>query len=842
MPLRSLGRRIAATTFAASTSMQNKYTEVPIEKLKRKCDYSKFDFETTETLSPTIGIIGQERAVRAMEFGLTIKNKGYNIFMMGPIGTGKTTYAKSIVTQMAENEKVPNDWCYIYNFNEPDKPLALTLPAGKGPILSRDMDDLIEQVQATIIRVFNSEDYERAKNDIIGEFQSKSNELLEELEKEAEKDGFLLRRTNTGIVSIPIKDGKPLEQEEFDQLNEEEKKLIEANRQKTQTKMAESTRKLKILEREARTTVAKLDKEMVLETINPYVLELKNKYEDDHMICDYLDKIEEDIIENLEFFKDKDDSQIPFPWVAQFKHEFALNKYKVNVFVNNGDLKGAPVVIETNPTYYNLIGGVEYRSLFGELTTDVTMIKSGAIHRANGGYLILQAFDVLNAFMAWDVLKRILKHRKVQIENIGEQYRAIPTVSLKPEPIPVDLKVIMIGNSFIYHLLYNYDDDFKKLFKVKADFDTRMPKTSETMTEYAQFISYHCNKEGLKHFTKDGVAAIIEYASRLVEDQKKLTTNFNRVLDMIYEANVWAERDGTEYIDEEHVNKAIKEKLFRSNRIEERIQELIQDGKILIDTKGESIGQVNGLAIYDFGDFVFGKPTRITAKTYMGRNGIINIERESNLSGNIHDKGVLILSGYLGGKYGQDKPISLSASIGFEQAYEGVDGDSASSSELYTILSSLAELPINQGIAVTGSVNQHGEIQPVGGVTEKIEGFFAVSKVQGFTGKQGVIIPYQNIDNLMLSDEVIEAVKEGKFHIYPIKNVDEGIELLTGIPAGKERKNGSYPKGSVNYLVNEKLKRFAQEIVAFGKDKDTKKSRSTSASKEKKTRKFIKRR
>ncbi len=799
--------------------MLKEHTRVPIEKLTKRCYATEFKFETTETLSPPNGIIGQERAAKAMEFGLQIKNKGYHIFIAGPLGTGKTTYAKNIVTEMAEREEVPNDWCYIYNFQEPDKPIALPLPAGKGHVLARDMEHLMEEVQSTIIRVFNSEDYQRSKNEIIEDFQRESNLLLEELEVQAANEGFLLKRTNNAIITLPLKDGKALEEEDFDALPEEEKKIIESNRHKVQARIVESNSKFKLLEKRARKSIAKLDDDTALEAISHYFDELKVKYQDNSKICDYLDKAQEDIIMNLDFFRDRDESNLPFPWALQFKHEVALHKYKVNVFVNNSDLKGAPVIVETNPTFYNLLGRVEYRSLLGELTTDLTMIKSGAIQKANGGYLILQAFDVLSSYMAWDTIKRVLKHGEAQIENMGDQYRAIQTASLKPEPIPIDLKVIMIGSPDLYYLLYHYDEDFRKLFKIKADFDWSMPRNPDNVNEYARFVSYHCEKDGLRHFTKDGMAALVEYASRLVGEQKKLTTNFNRILEIMHEANIWAQRDGAEYIEASHVNLAIQEKRYRSSRIEERIHEMINDGKLLIDTEGGVIGQVNGLAIYDFGDFIFGRPSRITAKTYMGRSGIINIERESNLSGNIHNKGVFILSGYLGGKYGQDKPLSLSASIGFEQAYDGIDGDSASSAELYAILSSLAELPINQGIAVTGSVNQHGEIQPVGGVTEKIEGFFAVCKAKGLTGTQGVIIPYQNIDNLLLSEEVIEAAKEGEFHIYPIRTVDEGIHILTGVPAGQKTKTGSYTKGSVNYLVDRKLRRFAKDIVAFGKKK-----------------------
>ncbi len=776
-----------------------------------------FEFETTETIPPLEDIIGQERAVKALDFGLKIKNKGYNIYMAGPLGTGKTTYAKSLICEIAKNEPVPDDICYVYNFDEPDKPRALTVPAGKGTWLSKHMETLISELKLAIPRAFSSEQYDNQKNSVLETLQNETNKVFDELEDSAQKEGFTLKRTNKGIMTIPLVDGEQVEQDDYDSLNEDQKKLIEENRQKIQSKMSYALRKVRELEKKAKEKIHKIEKDICLSVISQPIEELKKKYEDFPKITDFFDKVQVDIIENLNTFKEDDETQPSFPWVSQMKQASEMIKYKVNVIVNNGDKKGAPVIYETNPVYYNLVGKVEHKAMFGEMTTDFTMIKSGSLHKANGGYLIIQALDVLTAFMAWDALKRCLKTKEITIENMGEQYRLIATASLKPDPVPLDLKVILIGSPYIYHILYEHDPDFRKLFKIKADFDTEMSSTKENMYKYAAFISYHCAKEKLKHFDRSAVAKVIEHSSRLTENQKKLSTQFIDIVDLIYEANTWATQSDSEYVTSEHVETAIHEKALRSNRLEEKIGELIEEGKIMVDTTESVVGQVNGIAIYNMGDYIFGKPTRITARTYMGSKGIVNIERESKLSGNIHDKGVMIINGYLGGKYAQDKPISLSASIAFEQSYGNIDGDSASITEVCALLSALSGLPIKQGIGVTGSINQRGEVQPVGAVTRKIEGFFEVCKKHGLTGEQGVIIPHQNVDNLMLSNEVIKAVKKGKFHVYAVKDVDTAVQILTGEKAGKKNKNGKYSRGTVNYLVDKKLHKLAKDLSSFAK-------------------------
>ncbi len=530
-------------------------------------------------------------------------------------------------------------------------------------------------------------------------------------------------------------------------------------------------------------------------------------------------------MKNLDEFREEeltDEQQLLLPWLKS-SDESHTDKYKVNLLVDNSELEGAPVVTDYNPTYYNILGKVEHENEFGTMITDFTMIKSGLFHQANGGYLILQAKDVLSNIQSWEALKRVLRTGEISIENMKEQMGLIAVSTLKPEPIPVDVKVILVGSEYIYQMLYEYDEEFRKLFKIKVDFDAEMERNSANTRKLAQFIGSFCSRENSPHFDKTGVAKVVEYSSRLVQDQTKLSTRFNDIVEILSESAAWAEIEGCSLVTGEHVKKAIQEKIYRSNKYDKKLLKLLEDGAIMIDTEGEVVGQINGLTIIDTGDYSFGKPSRITANTFMGERGIVNIEREVEMSGTSHSKGIMILSGYIGQKYAQNMPLSLTASLCFEQLYGGVDGDSASSAELYAVLSSLSEVPIKQSIAVTGSVNQKGEIQPIGGVTEKVEGFFELCKLRGLNGQHGVIIPYQNIKNLVLNDEVIEACKEGKFNVYAVKTIDEGIEILTGKKAGTKKENGKYPAGTINYLVYEKLKKFSK--IASEAEKTTSKSK-----------------
>lgn len=768
-------------------------------ELRKFCDKNIFDFKTTEELQPIEYLIGQDRALNAINFSLDIKVDGYNLYVSGIPGTGRTTSIRRIVEEKAKNEKKPEDLVYVYNFKNPDKPNLIKFPAGKGNFFAKDIDEFISTIRKTIPKAFEAEDYEKRKNELVKKFQLEKEKLLNEVEMMAKEKGFLIQLTPTGVLTVPLQNGQPLKPEDFSKLSPDEQKRIQEEGEKLLEEINEVILRLKKIDKKIFESLKDLDIEVAVFAIGHLLKDLILKYEEVTEVSDYLESLKDDIIENLSFFKELKKSEE----VEEF-----LKRYKINVFVDNSNTKGAPVIYETNPTYYNLFGGIEYENKMGFMVTNFNLIKAGSIHRANGGYIIINALDLLINQFSWDTLKRTLKNKESIIENPLEQFKIIPTVSIKPEPIPINLKVILIGTPYIYYLLYYYDDEFKKLFKVKADFDTEMDKNEENMLKYVNFISSFVKKSNLKHLTKDAVSEVIDYGSRIAEKQNKVTTRFQIIGNLITEANYWAEKDGSKYIEDRHIIKAIEEKEYRSNLIEQKIHELIRDGTILIDVDGEKIGQINGLAIISLGDFTFGRPTKITADISMGAKGVINIEREVKLSGRIHDKGVMILSGFLGERYAKDKPLTISATLTFEQSYEEIEGDSASSAELYALISSIANIPIKQYYAVTGSVNQKGEIQPIGGVNRKIEGFFETCKIKGLNGKQGVIIPYQNKKDLMLKKEVINAVKDNKFHIYAIKTIDEGLEILTGLSIEE-----------IDKKVNEAIYNLAINYKKFGEAK-----------------------
>ncbi|RLF30893.1 MAG: ATP-dependent protease, partial [Thermoplasmata archaeon] len=753
--------------------------KVPVEKLRRVCPAEWLDFETTNEVKPLEGRIGQDRGVDAIRFGISIPSEGYNIYVAGAVGTGRLSTVLNIVKDKARGEQVPDDWCYVNNFKEPDAPRAIRLPAGKGREFARDMDELIADCRSEIPKAFESEEYEHRKNEALEAIQEKRAYLLSSLEEKAARLGFSIRFSKAGVVSIPVMDGRELSPDEFERLPQEQKERIEANGEKLQEEVAHVLSEIRKLEKESKERIRELDRQIALFAAGHLLDNLRRKYKDHADICEYLDEVQQDIINNIETFKQGDGEAPEFLGIKLPPIQSRYDEYRVNLLVDNSRTEGAPVIVERNPTYDNLFGRLEYKGRFGTMVTDFHMIKAGAVHRANGGYLILQALDVLKNPFAWDGLKRIIRAGEVRIESPWEQFRSLPVATLRPEPIPVNVKVIMIGSTFLYHLLYLLDEDFQRLFKVKSQFDVEMDWNLEHTKEYAAFVSLRCKEGDLLPFDKSAVAAVIEYGSWLAGDQQKLSTRFLQISDVIHEASYWAREAKSDTVRAEHVLEAISQKNYRSNMVEEKIQRLIEEGTLLIDTDGQVEGQVNGLAIYDLGDFEFGKPSRITATVSLGTKGVVNIEREAKMSGKIHSKGVMILSAYLARKFGHDKPLCLSASLCFEQLYDEVEGDSASSTELYALLSSLAGVPLKQNLAVTGSVNQKGEIQPVGGVTRKIEGFFDVCKRKGLTGDQGVIIPQKNVRNLMLRNDVVEAVKEGKFHIYAIQTVEEGIELLT---------------------------------------------------------------
>ncbi len=803
--------------------------ELPPERLRRVCDPCQFEFTSTEELPELEEIIGQERATRAIDFGIDIPCYGYNIYALGPAGAGKTTTIQTFLERRARTEKVPDDWVYVNNFQDPYQPWAISLPPGGARVLRDEIDEMLKSLQEEIPRAFESEEYEQHKARVVQELDEKRTAEFKRLEAFVNEQGFTLLRTPMGLIFAPMVDGQPMSEEQYQALAPEKKEELEKYRPILQKELEKATRQVRELEKEAKERLRNLDKEIAAFTVSHFFEALKEKYSQHDELVAYLEAMRNDMVQNVDALRKAaqapgegaaEGETMPAFFASRLKSPF--DKYRVNVIVDHSRTEGAPVIVEPNPTYQNLIGRIEHRAEFGSLVTDFSMIRGGALHRANGGYLVLDARAVLTSPLAWTALKRALRNREIRIEEMAQQLSLIATVGLAPEPIPLDVKVVLIGDPQTYYLLYALDEEFQKLFKVKADFVTEMEWTPENLQKYALFIHDRCRAENLRHFDNEAVAKVIEYSSRLVEDQEKLTTRFAHVADIVREASYWAGRQGHELVTAADVQKAIEERVYRSNQIEERIREQIKDGTIMVDTEGEVVGQVNGLSLLYLGDYVFGRPSRITARTFLGQKGVINIEREAKLSGNIHDKGVLILSGYLGGKYAQEVPLSLSASICFEQSYSGVEGDSASSAELYALLSSLSGLPIKQGIAVTGSVNQKGEVQAIGGATQKIEGFFDVCKVKGLTGKQGVIIPEQNVKNLMLREDVVEAVRQGQFHIYPVRTIDEGITVLTGVEAGERREDGTYPEGTVNHAVQNRLRELALKLKDFGRKDEEK--------------------
>ncbi len=783
-----------------------KMEKLSADKLRLKYDISQFKFKSTEEVKPLTGTIGQERAVEAIKFGLQTKADGFNIFVSGLPGTGRTSTVRAFVEEYAKKLPPPKDYCYLFNFKKPEEPIFVELDKGKGKELAEDMEKLIIACKKKLPHFFKSDEYFREVNTIKEKYEAKKSEILESLQKEARKYNFEVLRRPAGLFAVPLKeDGTQYTLEELEALPKKEKEKIEKAGAYIKEKLDETFHKLHEIDDVMREEIKQLDEWIVKNVVGRYVKQLKAKYQKYKKLKEYFDGVKEYLAQFTEKIKSLSGEEEP---------DFLFN-LKVNVFVDNSHLSHAPLVFEPNPTYYNLFGRIEYKSVDGNLVTHFTLIKPGAFHRANGGFLIIPAKEALLNPFVWDALKRAIRTKELRIENIGEELRQTPVVTLRPEPIPHNVKVILIGTPLLYHLLHEFDEDFRKLFKVKADFDTEMPRTKEHIDAYISFIAKQCRDKNLKHFDPSGVARILEYGSELTGDQDKLSTKFIEVVDVITEASFWAEQDGSKYVTAEHVEKALEKKRYRVNLIEEKIHEEIKRGRLLIDVEGKKVGQVNGLTVVELGDYSFGYPVRVTARVYMGKKGILNIEREIEMSGPIHSKGVLILSAYLAGKYAHNKPLSLSASICFEQMYEEIEGDSASSTELYALLSCLSGLPIRQDLAVTGSVNQWGEIQPIGGVNEKIEGFFRVCKAKGLTGTQGVIIPYQNIKNLMLNKEVVKAVEDGKFHIYAIKTIDEGIELLTGVKAGKLLPDGTYEPDTVNYLVDQKLREMAELLKGF---------------------------
>ena len=776
--------------------------EVPYKKLKYVCNPDVFKFETTDEIKANYKGIGQDRAIEALEFGLQIDTRGFNVYLEGPTGTGKTTYTKNYLLKLAKTKKTPMDWCYVYNFENPNEPVAISLAAGEGAKFKELMDKLIHEIKSEIKATFGNTDFEQEKNLITQKYQEKKNKILEDLNKKSAKYGFQVKTTDNGIYMMPVIDGKVVKEEDFNLLDESIKKEYEDKSTIVQEQIIKVIAEIKELDMEAEKHVSEWQSNVALMTIEGHISYVKSELKRNKKITTFLDGVQKDILKNIDKFTQdvKPDPQNPNKIV-----EKPWENYRVNLFISKKEGEGAPVIMDSNYSYTNLFGRLEYENYMGMLKTDYTMIKPGLFHEANGGYLILQARDLMSNPTCYENLKKILRNKVIGIENPTDARSQMVMISLKPEPIPLDLKVILVGDENIYQTLLSVDEEFKKLFKIKVEFEDYSTLAEDSLNDLAGFVHSYIEAEDLLPLDKYAVAKVAEYAARLADNQNKLSTQFGEMAQVIAEASAWAKINKEKIVTAKHIEKALEEKRYRVRKYDERYTEMITQDEILIDTEGAKVGQINGLTVMSIGDYSFGKPVRITANTYTGQKGIINVEREVELSGSTHSKGILILNGYLGEKFAKDMPLSLSASICFEQLYTGVDGDSASSTELYAILSSLSEIPINQAIAVTGSVNQKGEIQAIGGVNEKIEGYFEICKLNGLTGKQGVMIPEKNVQNLNLDDEIIEAVKDGKFHIYSVSNIDEGIEILTGVPAGDK----NIP-GTINYLVYQTLKRFAK--------------------------------
>jgi lon-related putative ATP-dependent protease len=805
-----------------------------LERLRRRTDIKSLGFKTTDELACIDQLIGQTRAVSAISYALQVDRKGYNLFVVGDPGSGRTTYALKEMREKAAKMNAPDDWIYVYNFEEPGEPLAINLPAGCGKKLALAMDELVEDLKINLGKAFDNSEYEDNKASLVKAFQEGVGELMEGLRAYALEQNFSIKRTPQGFVNLPLvkveperQDDEPepdepgdgaarepktvtreMQPDEFEKLSEDEQNQIQRKSEEIAQKTLETLRIMREREKELKEKIKDLDGEICRHEIQPVFSELRENFPDEKL-AGWMDRLVDDIIENFGMF------------VAATRDENAdadFSRYAVNVFVSNDPEQGAPVIRETNPTYYNLVGKIEYESRQGYLYTDFHQIKAGALHKACGGYLLLEAENLLRQFMSWEALKRVLASGELTIENLGEHLGYIPVASLRPQPIPVNVKVVIVGTYYLYYLLNIYDPEFQKIFKIKADFESDMPRDCDMEYKLACVISQFVSNDGHIPFTAEAVAEVIECASRLVDDQDRMSTQFNKIYELLTEATVWARMDEVDAVDLRHVMKAFNEQTNRANLIEERYRRSFENGIVRIDTEGKVTGQINGLTVISLVDHTFGHPVRISANVYMGAEGIVNIEREVKMTGPIHNKGLLTLSSYLGRMYAQDMPISVTARIAFEQTYGGIEGDSASSTELYCLLSALSGAPLRQDIAVTGSVDQFGGIQPIGGVNEKIEGFFAYCRVRGLTGTQGVMIPAANVRNLMLHHDVLDAVNEGLFNIWAVSSIDEGIEVLTGVPAGAPGDGSAYPQDSIHGRTKSCLRGWLERSAKLKRD------------------------
>lgn len=795
---------------------------VPTEELRLRQDPAEFQFECTEELTPLTELIGQDRALRALQFGLGIDKPGYNVFVTGLTGTGRATAVLDYIKRTVEEQKdagaarLPDDWCYVHNFNDPDRPNAVRLPAGKARLLRDHLEELLEMVRTNLSRALASDEYDRQRRSVLELGQHEAQSFMDTAQKEAEEAGFLLSFSPMGVSLVPMRGDKPLTPEEFAALPADERSAVQAKQQAISNRVADVGRRLRVIEREVGNRLRELDHRVAEAVMSGPFEAIMEEFDGQSEVPQFLVALRDFTVENVLLLRDDGQSQVAAGLAAAGQPDPFL-AFRVNVFVDNAGADGPPIVLESNPSWTNLFGRIERRAYLGTYISDHTLLRPGSVHRANGGYLVLNLLDVLTKPGSWDGIKRLIRTKEVRLEDPMEQYGFLTPQALRPEPVPVDIKLLVTGDPVAYLLFTAYDEEFWEMFKVKADFDYQIPRTRENIHAYAGFICAVAEREKLRHFDRTAVARVVEHGSRSVDDQEKLSARFGRLRDLVVEADYWAGQAKSDLVRAEHVEQAIKERVYRLNLLEERIREAIARGVIIVDTQGTVAGQVNGLAVLDLGEFSFGRPTRITARTFLGQRGVTSIDRESQLSGKIHDKGVLTLSGYLGSTYAHDKPLSLSASISFEQGYEAVDGDSASLAELCAILSSLGDAPIRQDLAMTGSVNQKGEVQPIGGVNQKIEGFHDVCKTIGFTRTQGVVIPSRNRKNLMLRDDVVESVQRGDFHILSVSTVDEALEALTGMPAGVRGADGAFPEDSVHGRVDKRLREMGEAMRQFGR-------------------------
>ena len=790
--------------------------EVPLTDLRCLCDPSMFDFETTAEIEPLDQVIGQERAVRAITFGLEMQSSGYHIFVTGPEGTGKTTIVQEIVRKAAGKLPTPSDWIMVNNFKDEYRPRSLPLPPGQAVRFARSLNRLVSDLKIRLPKEFQADSFREKVGEIQKRYSEKKKAQFEALDKSAESKKLKLEKTPAGYQTIPLKGDQPYDQESFESLSDQERAAIEETIQAFQGDIQAAMLEVSRLNHAQQKEIQQFAGESTRFIVKSRLDLIRENVKDQEEVLQFLDEIQEDMVENVGLFmprqKEADGGGEAPPEIM----ELSLNRYKANVLEDRNGLEGAPVVFEPNPTYQNVFGRIEKKAFMGTVVTDFTMVQSGSLLQANGGFLVLEVESVLAHPQVWESLKRALQNKLLFIEDTARDM-GMGTASLRPAPVDLDVKVILLGGYEPFQLLQNYDSKFNKIFKVRADFDYEVGRTDETVKLYARFIARVCHNEGLLPFTAEGVSAVVEYGEKAIDSKNKLSLRFGSVVGVIKEADYWARKDDADRVTEAHVVKAFTEHRFRYNLYEEKIHENYVEDTILIDVAGKAVGQVNALAVYQMGEIAFGRPSRITAETFMGKSGIVNIERESKLSGKTHDKGVLILSGYLGRTFAQRYPLSLAISITFEQSYSGVDGDSASSTELYAILSSLSGVPIRQGIAVTGSVNQKGQVQAIGGVNQKIEGFFDVCRSKGLTGSQGVMIPAANVKNLMLKKSVIEAVEKGQFTIWQVATIEEGIEILTGQPAGRSDEEGIYPPDTIYGRVQQQLKTYLEQGLKLKK-------------------------